>query len=111
MQGAPGAWFCYMLRCSDDSLYIGITSDLLARVEKHNQGFGPEYTRKHRPVVLIWYQEFADSAAARKREIELKGWSRRKKLELVAELEKSGGEPGGSVPGKPFAGADRSRSG
>jgi len=79
-------WFCYMLRCSDDSLYVGITSNLEARVSKQNQGFGPEYTRKHRPVVLIRSQEFADSAAAREREIELKGWTRKKKLALVPGL-------------------------
>jgi putative endonuclease len=91
MQDAPESWFCYMLRCSDGSLYVGITSDLEARVEKHNQGFGPEYTRKRRPVVLIWSQEFESSAAARRREVELKGWSRKKKLALVAGLEKSGG--------------------
>jgi predicted GIY-YIG superfamily endonuclease len=72
--------------------YIGITSNLLARVEKHNQGFGPEYTRKHMPVTLIWYQEFANGAAARKREIELKGWSRKKKLELVAGLKRNEGD-------------------
>src|SRR6266853_2012456 len=83
MQGESNAWFCYMLRCNDGSLYVGMTSNLEARVDKHNQGFGPEYTRKHRPVALIWSQEFADSAAARKREIELKGWSRKKKLALV----------------------------
>ncbi|HXC32248.1 MAG TPA: GIY-YIG nuclease family protein [Verrucomicrobiae bacterium] len=88
-----------MLRCSDDSLYVGITSDFPARVEKHNQGFGPEYTRKHRPVTLIWYHEFANSAAARKREIDLKGWSRKKKLELVAGLERGGGNTRGGLPG------------
>src|SRR5580658_10035137 len=94
-----GPWFCYMLRCRDGSLYVGITSNLEARVDKHNQGFGPEYTRKHRPVVLIWSQEFADSAAARKREIELKGWSRKKKLALVAGFKISEGMPGAACSG------------
>jgi predicted GIY-YIG superfamily endonuclease len=101
-----------MLRCCDGSLYTGIASDLAARVEKHNSGLGPEYTRKHRPVELIWSQEFADSSAARRREIELKGWSRKKKLELVAQgLRKAEGVLGASAQGKPFAGAGRSRSG
>ena len=62
-------WFCYMLRCVDDSLYVGIASDLAALLKKHNPGFGPEYTRKHRPVELIWSEEFATSSAARRREI------------------------------------------
>jgi putative endonuclease len=99
MQDASKPWYCYMLRCSDGSLYVGMSSDLLARVEKHNQGFGPEYTRKRRPVALIWYQEFAHSAAARKRETELKGWSRKKKLQLVAGLERGGGNTRGGLLG------------
>jgi predicted GIY-YIG superfamily endonuclease len=75
-----------MLRCRDGSLYVGITSGLEARVVRHNQGFGPEYTRKRRPVLLIWSQEFADSSLARKREKEIKGWNRKKKLALVSGL-------------------------
>ena len=92
MQSDTGAWFCYMLRCKNGSLYVGIASDVAARVKKHNDGFGPEFTRKRRPVELIWSQQFTNSSAARKREVELKGWSRQKKLRLVAGLEKSGGE-------------------
>jgi predicted GIY-YIG superfamily endonuclease len=84
-------WFCYMLRCSDDSLYVGMTNNVPGRVEKHNRGFGPEFTKKRRPVKLIWSQEFADRFLARGREVELKGWSRKKKLQLVAGLEKSEG--------------------
>jgi len=89
---AEEPWFCYMVRCRDGSLYVGIASDVTARVKKHNDGFGPEFTRKGRPVELIWRQRHANSYAARKREIELKGWSREKKLALVAELARSGGE-------------------
>jgi putative endonuclease len=91
-------WFCYMLRCSDGSLYVGITSNLAARVERHNQGFGPEYTRKRRPVMLIWSQEFADSPTARRREMELKGWNRKKKLALVPDFRISEGIPGQGGP-------------
>jgi len=88
----PGPWFCYMLRCSDGSLYVGMTSDVMERVERHTLGFGPEFTKKRRPVELIWRQEFKDSSAARKREIELKGWNRKKKLSLIVRLEKSEGQ-------------------
>ena len=97
-------WFCYMLRCSDGSLYVGIRSNLEGRLEKHNRGFGPEYTRKHRPVVLIWSQEFAGCPAARRREIELKGWSRKKKLALVSSLKISEGMPGASYSGQTLRG-------
>src|ERR1700675_3219150 len=88
-------WFCYMLQCRDGSLYVGMTNDVAVRVEKHNRGYGPEFTKKRRPVELIWKQEFADRFEARQREVELKGWNRKKKLSLVAKLEKSGGQTQG----------------
>lgn len=111
MVSEPEPWFCYMLRCRDSSLYVGMTNDVAVRVEKHNRGLGPEYTKKRRPVQLIWSQQLADRFAARKREVELKGWSRKKKLGSIAGLEKSEGIAQKIVPGEPFAGADRSRSG
>ena len=109
MQGEPS--FCYMLRCRDGSFYVGMTNDVVGRVEKHNLGFGPEFTKRRRPVELIWKQEFSDRQAARQREVELKGWSRKKKLDLIAGLEKSEGNPKAKAQGKPFAGATGSRSG
>jgi predicted GIY-YIG superfamily endonuclease len=69
-----------------------MTNDVAVRVEKHNRGLGPEFTKKRRPVELIWSQEFADRFAARAREVELKGWNRKKKLSLIARLEKSEGQ-------------------
>jgi predicted GIY-YIG superfamily endonuclease len=69
-----------------------MTNDVARRVEKHNQGLGPEFTKRRRPVELIWSQEFPDRFAARRREVELKGWNRKKKLALVAGLEKSEGQ-------------------
>jgi putative endonuclease len=92
MASEPEPWFCYMLRCRDGSLYVGMTNDVPIRVEKHNRGLGPEFTKKRRPVELIWSQEFADRFAARKREVELKGWNRKRKLSLIAGLEKSEGQ-------------------
>jgi predicted GIY-YIG superfamily endonuclease len=84
MQKESEPWFCYMLRCSGGSVCIGMTNDISKRIEKHNQGLGPEFTKRRRPAVLIWSQEFVSQHAARQREIELKGWSRKKKLALVA---------------------------
>ena len=80
---ADGTWFCYMVRCKDDSLYIGIAKDPDERIKRHNWGVGPGFTEKRRPVTLIWSQCCGSSEAARQREKEIKGWSRRKKLELV----------------------------
>jgi putative endonuclease len=92
MQSETEPWFCYMLQCRDGSLYVGMTNDVANRVEKHNRGFGPEFTKKRRPVELIWRQEFTDRSAAREREVELKGWSRKKKLDLVTGLERGEGQ-------------------
>jgi putative endonuclease len=69
-----------------------MTSNVMERLAKHNSGFGPEYTKRRRPLELIWCQEFKDSQAARKKEIELKGWNRKKKLSLIVGLEKSEGQ-------------------
>jgi putative endonuclease len=80
---AEAQWFCYMVRCRDASLYVGIATDVDERVKRHNWGIGPEYTAKRRPVVLIWSQCCGSPEAARRREKEIKGWSRKKKFELV----------------------------
>ena len=69
-----------------------MTNNVAVRVEKHNRGLGPEYTKKRRPVELIWSEEFTDQFAARAREVELKGWTRKKKLNLIAGLEKGEGQ-------------------
>jgi len=76
-------WFCYMVRCRDGSLYVGIATDVLERVKRHNWGVGPEFTARRRPVELMWSERCGSSEAARRREKEIKGWSREKKLALT----------------------------
>ena len=78
-------WFCYMLRCRDGLLYVGVATDLAERVKRHNWGVGAAFTARRRPVELIWWQEFREQKAARDREAELKGWRREKKLKLLSE--------------------------
>jgi putative endonuclease len=92
-------WSCYMLRCRDGSLYVGITNDVAQRVLKHNRGLGPEFTKRRRPVELLWSREFESRSAARRKETELKGWTRQKKLALVARTAGQGtkGDDGGST--------------
>ena len=46
-------WTVYLLRCSDDSLYCGVSNDIEKRVIDHNSGLGAKYTRSRRPVVLV----------------------------------------------------------
>ncbi|MFB8190801.1 GIY-YIG nuclease family protein [Microbacterium sp. NPDC055988] len=79
------AW-TYILRCTDDSFYTGSTNgDLEARVWEHNNDdqFAAEFTRRRRPVVLVYAEHFETVDAAFFREKQLQGWSRRKKLALI----------------------------
>ena len=77
-------FFVYLIRCSDDSYYVGSTSNLPQRVKTHNAGKGSEYTRYRRPVELM-YSEPADSELnAVRRERQIKKWSRAKKEALIA---------------------------
>ena len=78
-------WFCYLLRCADDTLYCGITNDLEKRLAAHNAGTASKYTRVRNPVSLIFSEPCADRSAASKREMEIKKLSRVKKLALCGE--------------------------
>ncbi len=76
-------WSVYILRCCDDSLYVGISNNVEERVKRHNAGMGAAYTRSHRPVILLWTEPAESESAARKREAQIKGWTRNKKLNLI----------------------------
>jgi putative endonuclease len=84
------AWFCYRVRCADDSFYVGVATDVEERVQEHNWGVGAVFTAKRRPVELVWWEQCSDLKAARKRERELKGWRREKKLGLSAKWQRIG---------------------
>jgi len=77
-------WFAYILRCVDDSLYIGETNDVERRLLKHNEGSASAFTAKRRPVVLAYSERFPSRDDALKRERQLKGWTRAKKEALIA---------------------------
>lgn len=76
-------WFVYILRCRNGSLYTGITNNLEARVAKHQAGTGAKYTRAFGPVELVYQQVMKSSTAARKREAEIKSWSKVEKEKLI----------------------------
>ena len=77
-------WYLYILECNDGSYYTGITTDIPNRIELHNKGKGAKYTRSHKPVKLTYYEECKSETEARKREREIKGWSREKKENLIS---------------------------
>ena len=76
--------FVYILKCSDDSYYTGITNDLIKRVFEHQSGYKKDsYTYKRRPLSLEFYQEFNDVLQAIYFEKKIKGWTRAKKQALI----------------------------
>ena len=77
-------YYVYILRCTDNSLYTGITNDLERRVNKHNDEKVPDaYTFKRRPVALEWFQDFTEPNQALYFENKLKRWSKAKKEALI----------------------------
>ncbi|MGO4255632.1 GIY-YIG nuclease family protein [Marmoricola sp. RAF53] len=75
--------FVYILRCSDDSYYVGSTTHLDLRLAQRQAGVGAEYTRRRRPVELAWSAHFDSVAEAYSFEKRVQGWSRRKREALM----------------------------
>jgi putative endonuclease len=74
----------YILRCADDSYYVGTTrADLKRRVAEHNAGTFGGYTASRRPVTLLFSQHFSAITDAIAAERQIKGWSRAKKEALI----------------------------
>jgi predicted GNAT superfamily acetyltransferase/predicted GIY-YIG superfamily endonuclease len=80
---APPAWYLYVLRCADNSLYTGITPDLKARLARHQAGKGAAYTAARRPVEMIGAWAFGGRSEALKAEFAFKQQTRATKLSHV----------------------------
>ena len=76
-------FWAYMLRCGDDSYYVGHTDDLEARIGQHQSGQIPGYTHDRQPLQLVWSEQFPDRDSAFAAERQIKGWSRVKKEALI----------------------------
>ena len=83
-------WYVYLLRCSDNSLYCGVTTDLERRVHEHTEGIGCRYTRSRRPVRIVWSSETSGKSEAYKEEYRIKRMGKIAKEALVAEETRSG---------------------
>jgi predicted GIY-YIG superfamily endonuclease len=77
-------WTVYVVRCRDGSLYTGITNDLERRLGAHNGKTGGKYTRSHAPVELVYAERKRTRSTASRRENEIKGYTRTKKLAMIA---------------------------
>jgi putative endonuclease len=79
-------YFIYIVQCSDETLYTGITTDINRRITEHNSSVkGAKYTRVRRPVRLVYKEIFEDRSSASKREYMIKKLSRKEKLKLIEE--------------------------
>jgi len=79
-------WCCYIIECSDGTLYTGITNNLEKRILKHNSKKGAKYTRNRTPVLLKWYKIFNNKSEASKEEYRIKKLTRIQKIEIINGL-------------------------
>ena len=86
-------YFVYILICSDNTYYTGITTDINRRLMEHNgnggRNKGAKYTRYRRPVRLVYSQNFLNRSEASKEENRIKKLSRKEKLALIESSDKS----------------------
>ena len=77
-------YFVYILLCSDNSYYTGITNNIERRLYEHESGLDPRaYTYKRRPVKLVFQEMFNDIHQAIAFEKQIKGWKRAKKEAII----------------------------
>ncbi len=73
----------YILKCADDSYYVGSTKDLERRLSQHQSGLGANYTSRRLPVELVYYEEYDRVDDAFYREKQVQGWRRAKREALI----------------------------
>ncbi len=76
-------YYVYIIRCEDGSLYTGITNDIERRFSEHKNKIGGHYTASHKVQVVTYKEKFETKGEALKREAQIKGWRREKKLDLI----------------------------
>ena len=80
-------WFVYILRCADNSLYTGVTTDIEKRLKQHNglEKNGAKYTRGRQPVTLVYQENSHSRAEACKREHDIKSLKKREKEHIIEQ--------------------------
>ncbi len=79
-------YFVYLIECSDKSIYTGITTDVARRFNEHKTGIGGHYTRSKQVVKVLYTEKFETRNEALRREAQIKGWRREKKLTLIKNV-------------------------
>ena len=80
------AYYVYILSSPTGTLYIGFTNDLIRRIYEHREKLVDGFTKRYNIYRLIYYEEYGDVNEARDREKQLKGWRRKKKLDLIRKM-------------------------
>ena len=75
-----------MASVRNGTLYIGVTSNLIQRVEQHREGLADGFTRKYSCKILVWYEQYGDIELAIQREKQMKEWKRLWKLRVIEEM-------------------------
>lgn len=76
-------WFTYILRCADNSYYVGHTNDLAARLTQHNSRRASRWTATRLPIELVYKEAHQTERQAIQRERQIKRWGRSKKQALI----------------------------
>ncbi len=77
-------WYVYIVRCADNTLYTGVSTNVVDRVATHNNGRGAKYTRARLPVRLVYSEAAADRSSAQQREYVIRKLPTVKKRALLA---------------------------
>lgn len=84
-------YYVYIIRCADDTLYTGITTDIERRITEHNDSkLGAKYTRARRPVVIVYSSSHPDKSSASREEARIKKLARSQKELLIARTKNLG---------------------
>jgi len=78
-------YYVYILECNDGSLYTGITTDVARRFKEHVAGVGAKYTKARTPVRIAYQEKHPDRSSASKREAEIKGYTRERKMAVISK--------------------------
>lgn len=86
MKGEQKRYQVYIIKCNDDTLYCGITTDIERRLAEHNSedptGKGAQYTKSRRPVILVYSAEYPNRSTASREESRIKSLTRKQKIAL-----------------------------
>ena len=82
-------WHLYILKCSDNTFYTGMTSDLQRRLKMHNDGKASRYTRCRLPVIIIYQERCLNKSSALKKEYKMKSLTRKEKEQYILKKSKT----------------------